>query len=194
MSKLRSFAGLRSTISAASSGSRLSCGSSSEVETCIRIVSNERADLNLHLSGLDATLTKNTASSSIQLVFRSLLPMFWGGPPVNRWDVESLRHLSKLGKKFRIAEKAIAEVDHDVTLYAMETCPSPQPLGFVDVELRVPWLEVKGNSLSRLEVVIAGAGFHPVLVLASAHCSSFPTSRAAAHSRPDNLFKAPAIL
>ena len=36
------------------------------------------------------------------------------------------------------------------TLRAMKTYPSAQPLGFFAVELRVPWLEAKGNPLSRL--------------------------------------------
>ena len=40
------------------------------------------------------------------------------------------------------------------TMRAMKTHPSAQPLGFFDVELRVQWLEVKGNPLSRLDSVI----------------------------------------
>ena len=76
-------------------------------------------------------------------------------------------------------------------LRAMKTHPSAQPLGFFDVELHGPWLEAKSKPLSWLEVVIAGAGFRRLL--ATAHGNLFPTSRAAAHSCPDNLFKAPLI-
>jgi len=36
------------------------------------------------------------------------------------------------------------------TLRAMKTYLSAQTLGFFDVELRVPWLEAKGNLLSGL--------------------------------------------
>ena len=36
------------------------------------------------------------------------------------------------------------------TIRVMKTHPSAQPLGFFDVELRVPSLEAKGNPLSRL--------------------------------------------
>jgi len=36
------------------------------------------------------------------------------------------------------------------TLRAMKTYPSAETLGFFDVELRVQWLEAKGNPLSRL--------------------------------------------
>jgi len=36
----------------------------------------------------------------------------------------------------------------------MKTYPSAQTLGFFDVELRVQWLEAKGNPLSRLDAVI----------------------------------------
>jgi hypothetical protein len=42
-----------------------------------------------------------------------------------------------------------------VTLRAMKTYPSAQTLGFFDVELRVPWLEAKGNPLSRLAELVA---------------------------------------
>jgi hypothetical protein len=40
------------------------------------------------------------------------------------------------------------------TMRAMKTYPSAQTLGFFDLELRVPWLEAKGNPLSRLDAVI----------------------------------------
>ena len=36
----------------------------------------------------------------------------------------------------------------------IKTYPSAQTLGFFDVELRVQWLEAKGNPLSRLDAVI----------------------------------------
>jgi hypothetical protein len=36
----------------------------------------------------------------------------------------------------------------------IKTYPSAQALGFFDVELRVQWLEAKGNPLSRLDAVI----------------------------------------
>ena len=36
------------------------------------------------------------------------------------------------------------------TIRAMKTHLSAQTLGFLDVGLRVPWLEAKGNPLSRL--------------------------------------------
>jgi len=36
-----------------------------------------------------------------------------------------------------------------LTLRAMKTHPSAQPLGFFDVELRVPWLEAKGKPSKR---------------------------------------------
>jgi hypothetical protein len=48
------------------------------------------------------------------------------------------------------------------TMRAMKTHPSAQPLGFFDVELRVPWLEAKGNPLSRLAEWVEttdGAGY-----------------------------------
>jgi len=40
------------------------------------------------------------------------------------------------------------------TIRAMKTYPSAQTLGFFEVELRVQWLEAKGNPLSRLDAVI----------------------------------------
>jgi len=36
------------------------------------------------------------------------------------------------------------------TMRALKTYSSAQPLGFFDVELRVPWLEAMGNPSSRL--------------------------------------------
>ena len=49
-------------------------------------------------------------------------------------------------------------------LRTMETDPSAQTLGFFDVELRVPWLEAKGNLLSRLDAVIDWEGFRLLLL------------------------------
>ena len=49
------------------------------------------------------------------------------------------------------------------TLREMKTYPLVQSLGFFDVELRVPWLEAKGNPLSRLEAVIGWEGFRLTL-------------------------------
>ena len=130
------------------------------------------------------------ASSSSQLDVRSLLPMFWVGSPVNPLGCGVLfRHLQKPGEKFRIAEKELQRQFMMFTLCTMKTCPSAQPLGFFDLELRGPQLEAMSNPLSWLEVVIAGVGFRRLLV--SAHYNLFPTSRAAAHPCPDNLFKAP---
>ena len=132
------------------------------------------------------------ASSSMQLAVRSLLPMFWVGSPVNPWDVGFfLGHLRKPGKSSGSLRKKLPRQTMMFTLCTMKTCPSAQPLGFFDVELHGPWLEAKSNPLSWLEVVIAGAGFRRLL--ATAHGNLFPTSRAAAHSCPDNLFKAPLI-
>jgi len=45
----------------------------------------------------------------------------------------------------------------------MTTYRSAQALGFFDVELRVQWLEAKGNPLSRLEAVIDWERFRPLL-------------------------------
>jgi hypothetical protein len=45
----------------------------------------------------------------------------------------------------------------------MKIFPSVQALGFFDVELRMHWLEVKGNPLSRLEGMLDWEGFRTQL-------------------------------
>jgi len=45
----------------------------------------------------------------------------------------------------------------------MKTYQSAQALGFFDVELRVQWLETKGDPLSRLAAVIDWESFRPTL-------------------------------
>src|SRR5450759_1430864 len=74
-----------------------------------------------------------------------------------------------------------------VSLRAMKTYPSAQALGFFDVELRVPWLEAKGNPLSRLEAVIDWEGFRPLLEQALAKPAKGPGGRPA--NDPLKLFK-----
>jgi IS5 family transposase len=66
-----------------------------------------------------------------------------------------------------------------VTLYAMTTCRSAQALGFFDVELRVQWLEAKGNPLSRLVAVIDWVSFRPLLEQALAKPAKGPGGRPA---------------
>src|SRR5450759_4656619 len=60
------------------------------------------------------------------------------------------------------------------TLRAMKTYQSAQTLGFFDVELRVQWLEAKGNPLSRLDAVIDWEGFRPLLAQALAKPANDP--------------------
>ena len=50
----------------------------------------------------------------------------------------------------------------------MKTHPTAQTFGCFDVELRVQWLEAKGDPLSRLDTVIDWEGFRPLLVQALA--------------------------
>lgn len=61
------------------------------------------------------------------------------------------------------------------TLRAMKAYPSAQALAFFDVELRGPWLEVKGNPclptgrpLSRLDAALEWESFRPLLAQALA--------------------------
>jgi len=73
------------------------------------------------------------------------------------------------------------------TLRAMKTYPSAPALGFFDVELRVPWLEAKGNPLSRLDTVIDWEGFRPLLEPALAKPAKGPGGRPA--NDPVKMFK-----
>jgi len=73
------------------------------------------------------------------------------------------------------------------TLRAMKTYPSAQALGFFDVELRVQWLEAKGNPLSRLDAVIDWESFRPLLEQALAKPAKGPGGRPA-HD-PLKMFK-----
>ena len=61
----------------------------------------------------------------------------------------------------------------------MKTYRSAPALGFFDVELRVQWLEAKGNPLSRLDAVIDWESFRPVLAQALAKPAQGPGGRAA---------------
>jgi hypothetical protein len=56
----------------------------------------------------------------------------------------------------------------------MKTHPIPQTFGCFDVELRVHWLEAKGDPLSRLDTVIDWEGFRPLLVQALAKPAKGP--------------------
>lgn len=69
----------------------------------------------------------------------------------------------------------------------MKTYQSAQGLGFFDVELRVQWLEAKGNPLSRLEGVIDWESFRPLLEQALAKPAKGPGGRPA-HD-PLKMFK-----
>jgi len=51
---------------------------------------------------------------------------------------------------------------------AMKTYRPAQSPGFFDVELRVQWLEAKGNPLSRLDAVMGWEGFRPLLAQTAA--------------------------
>jgi len=70
---------------------------------------------------------------------------------------------------------------------AMKTYQSAQALGFFDVELRVQWLEAKGNPLSRLDAVIDWESFRPLLAQALAKPAKGPGGRPA-HD-PLKMFK-----
>lgn len=50
-----------------------------------------------------------------------------------------------------------------LTMRATKPHLSAQTRRFFDAELRVPWLEAKGNPLSRLDAVIDWEGFRPTL-------------------------------
>lgn len=69
----------------------------------------------------------------------------------------------------------------------MKTYRSAQALGFFDVELRVQWLEAKGNPLSRLDAVIDWESFRPLLAQALAKPAKGPGGRPA-HD-PVKMFK-----
>jgi IS5 family transposase len=69
----------------------------------------------------------------------------------------------------------------------MKTYPSAQALGFFDVELRVQWLEAKGNPLSRLAAVIDWEGFRLLLAQALDKSAKGPGGRPA-HD-PLKMFK-----
>jgi len=64
-----------------------------------------------------------------------------------------------------------------VTLCVVKTYQSAQTLGFFDVELRVQWLEAKGNPLSRLDLVIDWESFRPLLEEALAKPAKGPGGR-----------------
>ena len=65
------------------------------------------------------------------------------------------------------------------TMGAMKTYRSAQTFGFFDVELRVQWLEAKGNPLSRLDAVINWESFRPLLAQALAKPAKGPGGRPA---------------
>src|ERR1035441_5192379 len=69
----------------------------------------------------------------------------------------------------------------------MKTYQSAQSPGFFDVELRVQWLEAKGDPLSRLDTVIDWEGFRPLLLQALAKPAKGPGGRAA--NDPVKMFK-----
>ena len=48
-----------------------------------------------------------------------------------------------------------------VMVRPMKTYPTVPPLGFLDVELRVSWLEAKGNPLTWFDAVIDREGSYP---------------------------------
>jgi IS5 family transposase len=74
-----------------------------------------------------------------------------------------------------------------VKLCAMKNYQSTQALGFFDVELRMQWLEAKGNPLSRLDAVIDWERFRPLLELALTKPAKGPGGRPA-HD-PLKMFK-----
>src|ERR1035437_3742973 len=69
----------------------------------------------------------------------------------------------------------------------MKTYQSAQSPGFFDVELRVQWLEARGDPLSRLDTVIDWEGFRPLLVQALAKPANGPGGRPA--NDPVKMFK-----
>src|ERR1035437_4761250 len=72
-------------------------------------------------------------------------------------------------------------------LGAMKTHPTVQTFGSLDVALRVPWLEAKGDPLSRLDTVIDWEGFRPLMVQALAKPANGPGGRPA--NDPVKMFK-----
>lgn len=56
----------------------------------------------------------------------------------------------------------------------MRTHATVQTFGSFEVELRVQWLEAKGDPLSRLDTVIDWEGFGPLLVQALAKPAKGP--------------------
>jgi len=69
----------------------------------------------------------------------------------------------------------------------MKIHPTAQPFGGFDVELRVEWLEAKGDPLSRLDAVIDWEGFRPLLVQVLAKPAKGPGGRRA--NDPVKMFK-----
>ena len=69
----------------------------------------------------------------------------------------------------------------------MKTYQSAAALGFFDVELRVQWLEAKGNPLSRLDAVIDWESFRPLLAQGVAKPAKGPGGRPA--NDPLKMFK-----
>jgi hypothetical protein len=66
-----------------------------------------------------------------------------------------------------------------IKIRALKTPPITQTFGCFDVELRVQWLEAKGDPLSRLDTVIDWEGFRPLLVQALAKPAKGPGGRPA---------------
>ena len=92
----------------------------------------------------------------------------------------SVKSLGQAGKKWKRGRIQFR-------LRAMKTYRSAAALGFFDVELRVQWLEAKGNPLSRLEAVIDWERFRPLLAQALAKPAKGPGGRPA-HD-PLKMFK-----
>ena len=74
------------------------------------------------------------------------------------------------------------------TIGEMKTYKSPQTSGFFDVELRVQWLQAKGNPLNRLEAVIDWEDFRPLLEQVLTKPAKGPGGRPA--NDPLKMFKA----
>jgi IS5 family transposase len=74
-----------------------------------------------------------------------------------------------------------------IKIRGMKTHPIVQTFGCFDVELRVQWLEAKGDPLSRLDTVIDWEGFRPLLVQALAKPAKGPGGRPA--TDPVKMFK-----
>ena len=69
----------------------------------------------------------------------------------------------------------------------MKTYPTAQTFGCFDAELRVQWLEAKGDPLSRLDTVIDWESFRPLLAQALAKPAKGQGGRPA--NDPVKMFK-----